>query len=479
MPGKRIVLPDRAAFVPKRLSFLLPPALERGLVRCPRWPAAPAETGITFVAAGAVAGSASGSITPALPSGWNPNDIFLMFAYNYTGTLATPSGWNLLSQVAHGSYMMSALWRRAVSGDSAPTISATGARQFAVIAAWRGCATSGNPVDALGDKWNNENGSVNNLLTVSAATTLRSNTDVVFAGVNVDVSALRTYSSWSSGGPTPTPRFAEHSSAGYGCDFYAADFTESAAGSTGACNVYSSSADRTTMYGSLIALRPAPAPSCAVVFRAAGALSSQTTGTTQSPALPAGAVPDDILLCFNYNNSGDAVTISATTGSWTQIFQSGNYTVWYSRAVCNSTAPTIAGITSGHTNQSLIAAWSGCITSGSPIDAASTSFSQNDTTGDTVHCNAITTGTANDKLVLAVWSNAYSGCASAVYSSWAIGSLTPAQDFNTYRGATPYCAVICANVAQAAAGSTGTGSVSTQNTPYTWLKAALFALLTS
>ena len=158
---------------------------------------------------------------------------------------------------------------------------------------------------------------------------------------------------------------------------------------------------------------------CNIAFRAAGTM-AYGTGSTLAAPLPSGIETNDIMLCFCWNTAGDAATISASTGTWTQLFQSGDYTVWWSRVVSGSSEPTISSLSSATT--AVIAAWSGCRTSGSPIDANGTSFTNGESSGDDLSVAAITTGVNYDKVIFAAYST-YATTATT-WSSWAIGSLT-------------------------------------------------------
>lgn len=114
----------------------------------------------TFVAAGTADwdNTASAALTPGLPSGWAENDIHVIIAHGSNNlTFGTPTGYTELlpggSTGARASTNNSSaqnvrvFWRRAVSGDSDPSISTytgttvRGARVFGI----RGCPTVGTP----------------------------------------------------------------------------------------------------------------------------------------------------------------------------------------------------------------------------------------------------------------------------------------------------------------------------------------------
>lgn len=111
----------------------------------------------TFVGAGTAAfGNTSGTgVTPGLPTGWAADDIHvLLVAVSNNTDIAEPSGWTKFSPsgAAENNTTVQRVelwWRRAVAGDTAPTVAAQantvvrGARIFGV----RGCPTSGDPFD--------------------------------------------------------------------------------------------------------------------------------------------------------------------------------------------------------------------------------------------------------------------------------------------------------------------------------------------
>src|SRR5712691_1032612 len=89
--------------------------------------AAPAEAGITFVAAGTNAVAIATSVSPGLPAGFAANDIHVLVVTTENNDVITvPAGWTKKIELANGSTMkLTVAWRRAVAGDTAPTISMT------------------------------------------------------------------------------------------------------------------------------------------------------------------------------------------------------------------------------------------------------------------------------------------------------------------------------------------------------------------
>lgn len=90
----------------------------------------------------------TGAVTPTLPSGWAADDIFLILVESNSGeTVATPSGYTAIAgtpRAATGTQLWG-FWRRAVGGDTAPTIADPGDHLLVQMFAIRGATTSGNP----------------------------------------------------------------------------------------------------------------------------------------------------------------------------------------------------------------------------------------------------------------------------------------------------------------------------------------------
>lgn len=98
----------------------------------------------------------TGSITPALPTGWQENDIFVLVMQSMNEAVTTPSGWTPFASspqgtgpaATPGSCRLSLYWKRATSSETAPLIADSGSRNQARIFAYSACALSGSPIDA-------------------------------------------------------------------------------------------------------------------------------------------------------------------------------------------------------------------------------------------------------------------------------------------------------------------------------------------
>jgi hypothetical protein len=95
-------------------------------------------------------GQGTGNVTPGLPAGWQAGDLFILAVETANETVATPSGWTAAtnspqSQTFGAVTRLTAFYRRAVGGDTAPTISDPGDHAVAAILGLRGVVASGDP----------------------------------------------------------------------------------------------------------------------------------------------------------------------------------------------------------------------------------------------------------------------------------------------------------------------------------------------
>ena len=132
--------------------------------------------GVSYISATARQ-TGSDPVQLTLPAGVQANDILLMYAYQ-TGT--TPSGWTDSGGTGANGRVF---WRRATGSGDAPTVegildtySAYGTFH-AKIVAFRGCVTSGTPLDPASPIFNNSN-----LVTISgdSLTTIYDGSMIVF-----------------------------------------------------------------------------------------------------------------------------------------------------------------------------------------------------------------------------------------------------------------------------------------------------------
>lgn len=160
---------------------------------------------VTFQAAGAVVNAASGNVTPALPTGWAANDIWLLLIASLDNINSTvPAGWTSIDAgTNNGAGLRTTLyWRRAVAGDTAPLVTHTaGSGISAVIIGYRGVITSGSPFDVNQAVFVKTPASTTNNFGGGMTTTVNGDMIVLLSGVGG-----RTTSATYTGSPTPTER---------------------------------------------------------------------------------------------------------------------------------------------------------------------------------------------------------------------------------------------------------------------------------
>jgi len=156
-----------------------------------------------------------------------------------------------------------------------------------------------------------------------------------------------------------------------------------------------------------------------VAFRSAGTFVFGGTFDDVTPGLPAGWQQGDIFILFVEDEFGGN---SRTQAGWTAIYTDDETPghVFWRRAGADETAPLVAGDGSDHTSAQILA-FSGCVDTGSPIDAGTFGA----TTDDSSSSFAVTggsTGYANEMIVAAVF--AAIDATGARVSGWTNASLT-------------------------------------------------------
>ena len=109
----------------------------------------------TVYALGAVAQGTTAAIAPAIPAGTVANDILICVCETGQQPVTTPAGWALVggAAVVQASGLVTDLtifWKRAVGGDTAPSLITTPSPMNHIIAriiGVRGCVTSGSPIN--------------------------------------------------------------------------------------------------------------------------------------------------------------------------------------------------------------------------------------------------------------------------------------------------------------------------------------------
>lgn len=136
----------------------------------------------SFVAAG-TSSSGTANPSPTYPAGIAANDILVLWVMaNSPGTVGAVSGFTAETQVDNGTNNVGArfFWKRATgseSGSQSVTVTGGAGNNAAIIAAYRGCVTSGTPYE--GFSCAQSNADANTTHVSPATTTLGANRLVV------------------------------------------------------------------------------------------------------------------------------------------------------------------------------------------------------------------------------------------------------------------------------------------------------------
>jgi hypothetical protein len=154
-----------------------------------------------YVGAGTAAWTATNAATiaPGLPSGWAADDIHVLIAHRSDNTAMTSlSGWTNIAGLTGNNtaaQRVEVWWRRAVGGDSAPTVtfgSGTVVRGARIIGI-RGCPTSGDPFSTSSRSDN----AASATLTFATITPTDANTRLIAAyAYEDDPTAASTITNW-------------------------------------------------------------------------------------------------------------------------------------------------------------------------------------------------------------------------------------------------------------------------------------------
>lgn len=154
----------------------------------------------TYVGAGAAQFTTVGTMVPPLPTGWAVDDIFFIL-WIHNNAASPPSGWAEVSnspqnRAQSGATYESVFWRRAVAGDTAPTLPGAGNGACQCVA-FRGCIATGTPFQA-------GTGGFHNTATTAYSSTGFTTTEAeslvcCFAGRNGDNLGVQ-WSGWAGSG---------------------------------------------------------------------------------------------------------------------------------------------------------------------------------------------------------------------------------------------------------------------------------------
>ncbi|MBI3829750.1 MAG: hypothetical protein HY291_09550 [Planctomycetes bacterium] len=127
---------------------------------------------IAFRAAGAVSSAASGNISPALPTGTAKDDILVLMVASFDNVTHSVSGWTQVgSQTNSGVALHASAWlKRAITGESAPTVTHTaGSLIIGAIAGYSG-VDPGVAIPGHNSAWNAAASSTITALALTPAT---------------------------------------------------------------------------------------------------------------------------------------------------------------------------------------------------------------------------------------------------------------------------------------------------------------------
>lgn len=189
------------------------------------------DASISYQGAGAIAYAASGNVTPALPTGWLPSDVWLCFIASLDNVSSTlPAGWTAIDAgTNNGTLLRTTLyWRRAVTGDTAPLVThAAGSGISAVVVGYRGVTTSASPFNVNQSVFVKTPTSIVNNFGAGMTTTINNCTIVLLSGIGG-----QTLTNAYTGTPTPTERIDAPNTASYP-SLVVADFLLATPGATG------------------------------------------------------------------------------------------------------------------------------------------------------------------------------------------------------------------------------------------------------
>lgn len=143
----------------------------------------------TIVAVGTSAHSTVSPIVPGLPAGTAADDILLLFVQGDTAlmgnsSVALPAGYEFIGPqngvgqaTVAGNTRMYIAWKRAVGGETAPSVSFGGDHGFAVIIGVRSCKATGDPYQVIDQT---QKATASTALTTNVGSTYIANSLVVY-----------------------------------------------------------------------------------------------------------------------------------------------------------------------------------------------------------------------------------------------------------------------------------------------------------
>jgi hypothetical protein len=148
----------------------------------------------TIVAVGTVGTATTGACVPGLPAGWVADHIHLLFVEAANEPLNTITGFTRIGSTAVVQSTglvtdLSAFWRRAVAGDTAPSITSSPQNHLiARIIGVSGAVTAGSPISIFTTGLDNTTGTT---FSIPGATTTAANC-LIFAALSTGTDANST-----------------------------------------------------------------------------------------------------------------------------------------------------------------------------------------------------------------------------------------------------------------------------------------------
>lgn len=185
--------------------------------------------------------SGTGDVTPAVPTGTAENDILILAVETANETVTAPSGYTEVdvspfgggTAGAIGGSGLAVFWKRAGASETAPTVTDPGNHALAVLLAYQGAITAGNPFNATAEshetttndtsvEWPAVTTTIDNCLIINIGNDLRDATGARLSGwTNSNLSSL-------------TERYDGGTTSGNGGGLYVADGLLATAGDSGA-----------------------------------------------------------------------------------------------------------------------------------------------------------------------------------------------------------------------------------------------------
>jgi hypothetical protein len=177
----------------------------------------------------------------------------------------------------------------------------------------------------------------------------------------------------------------------------------------------------------------------AVAFRSVGTVASADSGNV-TPGLPTGWQADDIFILVIEGR--DNVTVSLPAG-WTKFGEKNSgtdcrLTMGWRRAVAGDTAPLVTH-SGGSSIIARIAAFSGCVASGTPIDTPAEPFPSANGDSTTVTTNNFTPAVANEMIVFAIGQPSNTS-----FSGYSGTNPTFTEGFDSAKGTIPVVSIALA-----------------------------------